>query len=162
MHHAYRSGLLEHVLKIMEVGAFLAERYGARRDLVLAGALLHDLGKLDELTYDVAVEYSVAGNLVGHVVLGAMMVRDAAGELPGFPPDLSLELQHLVLSHHGEKELGSPVVPATVEAFILAAADDFDARMHQIRRHLAEDESDGPFTTYHRNLERVLLKPHGS
>jgi 3'-5' exoribonuclease len=162
VHHAYRSGLLEHILKIMEVGVFLADAYDARRDLVVAGALLHDIGKLEELTYDVAVDYSVAGNLVGHIAIGVMMVRDAIRELPDFPPELAIELQHLVLSHHGSKELGSPVVPATIEALVLSAADDFDAKMHQVRRHLAEDDTDGPFTTYHRNLERVFLKPHGS
>jgi 3'-5' exoribonuclease len=90
------------------------------------------------------------------------MVRDAIRDIPGFPPGLALELEHLVLSHHGAKDLGSPVVPMTVEAFILAAADDLDARLHQIRRHLADDDSEGPFTTYHRKLERVLLKPTSS
>jgi 3'-5' exoribonuclease len=159
VHHAYRSGLLEHILKIMDVGVFLAGAYGARRDLVIAGALLHDLGKLEELTYDVSVDYSLAGNLIGHIVLGAGMVRDAVREVPGFPAELALELQHVVLSHHGEKELGSPVVPATIEALIVAAADDFDAKMHQVCRHLAEDDSDSRFTTYHRYLERVFLKP---
>jgi 3'-5' exoribonuclease len=161
VHHAYRSGLLEHILKIMEIGVFLADAYGARRDLVIAGALLHDIGKLQELTYDVATDYSLAGNLVGHIVLGAGMVRDEVRELPGFPEDLALEIQHLILSHHGAKELGSPVVPSTVEALILSAADDFDAKMHQVRRHLADDDSDGRFTTYHRHLERVFLKPQG-
>jgi 3'-5' exoribonuclease len=162
VHHAYRSGLLEHILKIMEVGAFLADAYGARRDLVLAGALVHDLGKLEELTYDVAVDYSLVGNLLGHIVIGAGMVRDAAREIPGFPEELAVELQHLVLSHHGAKELGSPVLPATIEALILSAADDFDAKMHQVRRHLDDDETDGRFTAYHRHLERVFLKPQGS
>jgi 3'-5' exoribonuclease len=162
VHHAYRSGLLEHILKIMDVAVFLAETYGARRDLVIAGALLHDLGKLEELTYDVAIDYSVAGNLVGHIVLGSAMLREAVRELGNVPPDLALELEHLILSHHGARELGSPVVPVTIEAFILSAADDFDAKMHQIRRHLADDDSDGPFTTFHRNLARVFLKPQGS
>ena len=162
MHHAYRSGLLEHILKIMEIGVFLAEAYNARRDLVVAGALLHDLGKLEELTYDVAVDYSLAGNLIGHIVLGAGMVRDAVRDIPGFPEELALEIQHLVLSHHGAKELGSPVVPVTIEALILAAADDFDAKMHQVRRHLADDDSAGRFTAYHRSLERAFLKPRPS
>jgi 3'-5' exoribonuclease len=162
MHHAYRSGLLEHILKIMEIGVFLADAYHARRDLVIAGALLHDLGKLEELTYEVAVDYSLSGNLIGHIVLGVEMARDAIRDQPDFPPDLALELQHLILSHHGSKELGSPVVPATVEALILSAADDFDAKMNQVHRHLADDDSQGRFTTYHRNLERVFLKPQGS
>ncbi len=159
VHHAYRGGLLEHILKIMEIGSLLADAYGARRDLVIAGALLHDIGKLRELDYDVAVDYSVEGNLLGHIFIGAAMVRDAAAQIPNFPPDLALELEHLVLSHHGAKELGSPVVPMTVEAFILAASDDLDAKLHQVRRHLSDDETEGRFTAYHRHLERVLLKP---
>jgi 3'-5' exoribonuclease len=159
IHHAYRSGLLEHVLKIMEIGGLIADAYGARRDLVVAGALLHDLGKLEELDYRIAIEYSLEGNLLGHIVIGARMVREAISRLPGFPPELASELEHLVLSHHGAKERGSPVEPMTAEAFILAAADEMDARLHQVRRHLADDMSDSRFTTRHRYLDRVLLKP---
>ena len=159
IHHAYRSGLLEHVLKLMEIGTYLADAYGARRDLVVAGALLHDIGKLEELEYRIAIDYSLEGNLVGHIVLGVRMLRDAIRQLPGFPPELATELEHLVLSHHGAKERGSPVSPMTVEAFILAAADEIDARLHQVRRHVADDTGDGRFTTYHRHLDRVLLKP---
>jgi len=159
VHHAYRGGLIEHVLKIMDVAVFLAEAYGLRRDLVIAGALLHDIGKLQELTYDVAIDYSLEGNLVGHIVIGVGMVKDLVREMPDFPAELALELEHLILSHHGSKELGSPVKPMTPEAFVLAAADDFDAKLHQVRRHLADDASDGRFTSYHRYLERVLLKP---
>jgi 3'-5' exoribonuclease len=159
IHHAYRGGLLEHVLKIMEVVSFLADTYGARRDLVVTGALLHDLGKLIELDYDVAVDYSLEGNLLGHIPIGAGIVRDLARDIPGFPPELLVELQHLVLSHHGAKDLGSPVTPMTAEAFILAAADDLDATLHQVRRHIAADDTKSRFTTYNRNLERVLLKP---
>ncbi|MCC7008229.1 MAG: HD domain-containing protein [Acidobacteria bacterium] len=159
MHHAYRGGLLEHVLKIAEVGALLADSYGARRDLVIAGAIVHDIGKLDELTYAGTIEYSLAGNLVGHIVMGAAMVREEIRSMPEFPPELALEIEHLILSHHGAKELGSPVVPLTVEALILSAVDDFDATMQQVRQHLSSDDGDGRFTSYHRNLERVLLKP---
>lgn len=159
MHHAYRSGLLEHLLKIMEIGLGLADAYGARRDLVIAGALLHDIGKLRELTYDVAANYSLEGNLIGHIVIGVGMVRDAIRAIPDFPHELELEIEHLILSHHGERELGSPVLPVTIEALILAAADDFDAKMNQVRRHIADDDSDGRFTSYHRNLERSFLKP---
>jgi len=159
VHHAYRGGLLEHVLKIMEISTFLADRYNARRDLVIAGALLHDIGKLEELTYDITIGYSVPGNLIGHISIGASMLRDAVAREPGFPRDLAIELEHLILSHHGAKELGSPVVPMTVEAFILAAADDLDAKLHQVRRLVADDDSDGPFTAYSRRLERVIFKP---
>lgn len=159
VHHAYRSGLLEHILKIIEVAVALAGAYGARHDLVVAGAILHDIGKLEELSYGVITEYSVEGNLVGHIAIGVGMLRDAVRDLPDFPHDLQVELEHLILSHHGAKELGSPVEPMTVEAFILAAADDLDARIHQVRRHLADDDSDGRFTTYHPRLKRVLFKP---
>ena len=159
VHHAYRSGLLEHVLKIIEVGSFLAERYAARRDLVVAGAILHDIGKLQELSYHVTTEYSVEGNLIGHIAIGVGMVRDAIRQMPDFPPTLSIELEHLILSHHGSREMGSPVSPMTIEAFILSAADDLDAKIQQVRRHIADDSSDGPFTSYHRRLERVFLKP---
>jgi len=159
VHHAYRSGLLEHLLKIMEIAVFLADAYGARRDLVIAGALLHDIGKLRELSYDVAIDYSLEGNLIGHIVIGAGMARDAIRAIPDFPPELAAEVEHLILSHHGAKDLGSPVVPMSVEAMILAASDDLDAKLHQARRHIADDDSEGRFTTYHRHLARVLLKP---
>lgn len=158
VHHAYRSGLLEHVLQIMQIGGFLARLYEAREDLVVAGALLHDIGKLKELTYDVATGYSVEGNLVGHIAIGVGMLRDALRNHPDVPRPLQVELEHLILSHHGARELGSPVEPMTVEAFILAAADDLDAKLHQVRRHIADDDGDGPFTSYHRYLERTLYK----
>jgi len=161
VHHAYRGGLLEHVLQMTRVGISLAQLYGADTNLVLAGALLHDIGKLEELDYECVAEYSTAGNLLGHITLGAQIVRDLARTIEGFPDTLRVQIEHLVLSHHGSKEFGSPVEPMTVEAFILAAIDDLDAKIHQVRRHVAEDEGDGDFTAYHRRLNRVLFKPSG-
>jgi 3'-5' exoribonuclease len=159
VHHAYRSGLLEHVLQVMHVADRLAEIYGANRDLVAAGAFLHDIGKLYELSYEVATSYSVEGNLVGHITIGVRMLREAVQALPDFPPDLEMQLAHMILSHHGALELGSPVKPMTVEAFILATADDLDAKLQQVKRHIADDDTEGPFTAYHRYLERALFKP---
>ena len=159
VHHAYRGGLLEHVLKIIDSVVFLADAYGANRDLLVAGAILDDIGKLEELSYGVTTDYSVEGNLLGHITIGAGMVRDMTREIPDFPHDLSVQIEHLILSHHGQKAMGSPVEPMTVEAFILAAVDDLDARIHQVRKHIEADDSDGPFTAYHRRLERVLYKP---
>jgi 3'-5' exoribonuclease len=159
VHHAYRSGLLEHILKIMEVVVDLAKIYQADRDLLIAGALLHDIGKLHELSYDLTTDYSVEGNLVGHITIGAGMVRDAIREDPEFPADLAVQIEHLVLSHHGALDLGSPVKPMTAEAFLLSAADDLDAKLHQVRRAINDDENTGPFTSYQRHLERVLFKP---
>jgi 3'-5' exoribonuclease len=162
IHHAYRSGLLEHILQIMKVSLFLADEYGARRDLLIAGALLHDIGKLRELSYDTATDYTVEGNLVGHIVIGVGMLQDAVREQPGVPEELVTELEHMILSHHGALELGSPVLPKTLEAFLLAAVDDLDAKLHQIRQHLEDDDSPGRFTSMHRWLDRSLLKPPAS
>jgi 3'-5' exoribonuclease len=161
VHHAYRGGLLEHVLKLAEVSEAMALAYGADRDLLLAGAVLHDLGKIDELSYDGVTSYSRRGNLLGHITIGVGMVRDAAREIDGFPEEMRTRLEHLVVAHHGERELGSPVEPMTEEAFILSAIDDLDATLHQFRRHVHDDRGEGEFTAYHPRLRRVLLKPSG-
>jgi len=159
VHHAYRGGLLEHLLKIIEVGTFIAEAYRADRDMIIAGAVLHDLGKTEELTYEGATGYSVAGNLVGHIAIGFGMLRDAIRQDPSFPDDLRLALEHIVLSHHGARENGSPVLPLTLEAFIFASVDDLDAKMFQFHKLIAEDDGEGPFTQYSKRLDRMLFKP---
>jgi 3'-5' exoribonuclease len=159
VHHAYRAGLLEHVVKLAEVGELLARAYDADADLLLAAAVLHDLGKLVELTYDGATSYSTRGNLIGHITIGVEMMRDAARQIDGFPADLQVRIEHLIVSHHGAREHGSPVEPMSVEAFIFSAMDDLDATLHQVRRHVQDDRRDGDFTAYHPRLGRVLLKP---
>jgi 3'-5' exoribonuclease len=126
---------------------------------VVAGAVLHDIGKIEELSYDGVTTYSRRGNLLGHITIGVQIVRDAAAAIPDFPEPLRTRIEHLVVSHHGERELGSPVEPMTEEAFILSAIDDLDARLHQFRRHVREDASAGEFTAYHPRFKRVLLKP---
>lgn len=161
VHHAYRGGLLEHVLQLAKVGNALATAYGADADLLLAGAVLHDIGKLDELRYDGVTSYSRDGNLLGHITIGVLIVREAAAALPGFPDALRVRIEHLVVSHHGARELGSPVEPMSEEAFILSAIDDLDARLHQVRRHIANDTGEGDLTAYHPRLGRALLKPSG-
>lgn len=157
VHHAYRSGFLEHVLSVARSALMLGTSYGANQDLLAAGALLHDIGKLEELTYDRSTTYSRDGNLVGHVTLGAMMVRAAIGNIPEFPDVLRAQLEHLIVSHHGHKEFGAPVEPMTIEAMILSAADDLDAKINQVRQALAED-GEGEFTAYHPRLGRVLWR----
>lgn len=159
VHHAYRGGLLEHLLKIMEVGTLIADAYHVDRDMIIAGAVLHDLGKTEELTYEGATGYSIAGNLVGHIAIGLGMLRDAIRQDPSFPDDLRLALEHIVLSHHGARENGSPVLPLTLEAFIFATVDDLDAKMFQFRKHIADDDGEGPFTQFSKRLDRVLFKP---
>lgn len=159
VHHAYRGGLLEHVLTLAEVGGALAATYGADPDLLLAGAVLHDIGKLDELHYDGVTSYSRDGNLLGHITIGVLIVRQACRAIEGFPDGLRVRIEHLVVSHHGARELGSPVEPMSAEAFILSAIDDLDARLHQVRRHIETDSGEGELTRYHPRLERALLKP---
>ena len=158
VHHAYRGGFLEHVLKVAATARFLASAYGANVDLVIAGALLHDIGKLDELEHDVYTRYSRDGNLIGHITLGVMAVHETCADIAGFPDDLRSHIEHLVVSHHGSQEFGSPVEPMTVEAFILSMADDLDAKIHQVRHASASDASDGEFTGYQPRLGRVLWK----
>jgi 3'-5' exoribonuclease len=161
VHHAYRSGLLEHLLKVAEVGVAVAAAYGADRDYVIAGAILHDIGKLEELEYDLATSYSLEGNLLGHITIGVRMLNESAAKIDGFPRDVLARLAHLIVSHHGSRDLGSPAEPMTAEAFILSAVDDLDATLHQVRRHLSESSGDERFSAYHPRLGRVLLKPSG-
>ncbi|MEW5984952.1 MAG: HD domain-containing protein [Acidobacteriota bacterium] len=161
VHHAYRGGFLEHILQMVRVSELLGEAYRADRDIVIAGAILHDIGKLEELHYDLATSYSREGNLLGHITLGWGIVRDAARTIPGFPEDLLAHIQHIVLSHHGSTELGSPVEPMTVEAFILSMADDLDSKIHQVRAAITEDQGEGEFTQYQPRLGRVLYKGPG-
>jgi 3'-5' exoribonuclease len=158
MHHAYRGGLLEHVLSMAEAGRMLASLYGARADLVVAGAILHDIGKLQELHYDAGTTYTRDGNLIGHITLGAMAVAEACRGIAGFPDELRAELLHLIVSHHGARERGSPIEPASLEACILAAVDDLDARVNQVKRAIADDVSDGEFTAYDTRLGRSIWK----
>jgi 3'-5' exoribonuclease len=158
IHHAYRGGLLEHVITMAGAGRALARIYGAREDLLVAGALIHDIGKLQELAYDNgAISYTRDGNLIGHIALGLVLVRETAKGINGFPDDLRAELEHLVVSHHGARDRGSPVEPKSVEAFILAAVDDLDARLHQVRRATGDGDA-AEFTAWHKRLGRVLYR----
>jgi 3'-5' exoribonuclease len=158
VHHAYRGGFLEHILTMAEAGRTLATLYGANADLVVAGALLHDIGKLRELEYDTATTYTREGNLIGHVTLGSIMVNDACRAIPGFPDALRDEVLHLIVSHHGEREHGAPVEPLSVEAYILSSVDALDATINQVRRAIRGDDSALEFTSYQPRLGRVLWK----
>jgi len=159
IHHAYRGGFLEHITKMAEVGALLSQCYGANRDLVLAGVVLHDIGKLQELAYEGGTgSYTRDGNMVGHIALGLMLVREAINGMTDFPVELRAQVEHLVASHHGTREYGSPVEPKSIEAFILSSVDELDAKINQVRRAIAEDPSSDEFTAWHKRLGRVLYK----
>ena len=135
IHHAYRGGLLEHVVSMAELAVRVADHYpDIDRELVLLGVLYHDLGKLRELGAMPANDYTLEGRLVGHVVMGRDLLRERCAAIADFPAELRLLLEHLVLSHQGLREYGSPVEPMTAEAFVLHFIDDLDSKLNQLRR----------------------------
>lgn len=159
IHHAYRGGFLDHITKMAEVGRLVARAYGADEDLVFAGVVLHDIGKLQELAYEGgAGSYTRDGNMVGHIALGLILVREAINSIQGFPTDLRARVEHLIASHHGTREYGSPVEPKSIEAFILASVDDLDAKVNQVRRAISEVGGTDEFTAWNKRLGRVLYK----
>lgn len=162
VHHNYMGGLLEHVESVMEIALSFCMQYpAADAELVTAGALLHDIGKLCELGEAPLCEYSDKGQLLGHIPMGYLMVHEAVRQIPGFPEETEIQLEHMILSHHGELEYGSPKVPMTIEAMILHLADYSDTKLKQVDEAIREDKENGHWTAYHRNLGRNLYKSDG-
>lgn len=156
MHHAYRGGLLEHVVSMLELAIKVCEHYtDLDRDLVLVGVLFHDLGKLRELGAMPVNDYTLEGRLIGHIVIGRDLLRDQCAAIEGFPEDLQLLLEHMVLSHQGKKEFSSPVEPMTPEALVLHFVDDLDSKINQLR---ASREA-SPGMLFHRGLGRYVYLP---
>ncbi len=157
-HGAYVGGLIEHTLKVARICDTASSFYpSARRDLLVAGALLHDIGKVEEISIHGFFDYTPRGRLLGHVVLGAMMVDEAIRKLGEFPERLRDELLHLVLSHHGELEAGSPVVPKTLEAIVLHHADMLDAQAGGVQHIIERDlPTKGEFSEYVKLLGRFI------
>jgi len=159
MHHAFLGGLLEHTLSVAAMAERACDHYGEmNRDLVLAGVLLHDLGKTEELTYQRSIGYSDAGNLIGHITMEAEWISRAAFAMPGFPEELRLQILHIVLSHHGRLDYGSPVLPKTPEALLVHYLDDLDGKLEAMFRGIAEDSGEGSWTPYSRSMDRMIYK----
>ncbi|MBI2822539.1 MAG: HD domain-containing protein [Acidobacteria bacterium] len=159
IHHGYRGGFLEHVLSVTESCAYVAGRYpDVDKDLLIAGGILHDIGKLQELTAAPAVEYTMEGRLIGHIILGRDLVRAEAARIPNFPERTLLLIEHLIVSHHGDYDLGSPKRPKILEALILHYLDDMDAKVNHFQTAIHAHRGPGPFTGYDRILGRVLCK----
>ncbi len=158
-HHPYLGGLLEHTWTMARHALASLTIYPyLNGSLVLAGAMLHDLGKIKELANPLAPQITVPGALLGHIVLGWEMVREEARALDLADSPLLVELEHIILSHHGSLEFGSPIPPKTPEALLVSLLDDLDAKLKMMDQHLKGDTGDSLFTTYHRALQRDLYK----
>lgn len=160
IHHAYLGGLLEHVLSLCGLCRLAVQHYKTLDlDLLVAGAILHDIGKIYELTYDRSFGYTSDGQLLGHIMIGVRLIEAKLARMPDFPPRLRTLVEHLVLSHHGSLEFGSPKLPMFPEALLLHYIDDLDAKMECMRALVENDRQvDGEFTPYNTQLERVVLK----
>jgi len=159
MHHVYLGGLLEHSLSVARLAVDVAKRYpNIDRDLLICGALLHDIGKVDELRYARSFDYSDAGKLLGHIVLGVEMVEKKICSLDSFPPMKATLIKHLLLSHHGQYDYGSPKRPKTLEAVVLNFLDDMDSKIIGVQAHIDKDQKgDSGWTGYHRLYDRYFF-----
>jgi 3'-5' exoribonuclease len=164
-HHAYIGGLLEHVVTLLDAAERLLPIYPELdRDLLLAGIFLHDIGKVRELSFDRAFAYSDEGQLVGHIVIGVEMLNEKVVRVPdltgeAFPTELLLRLKHMILSHHGTYEFGSPRLPMTTEAVALHYLDNFDAKVHSFSRDIRDDRNQtSAWTPFNQAMQRRLYK----
>jgi 3'-5' exoribonuclease len=162
MHHAYLGGLLEHMVSLIGLSRAVAAHYPELdADLLLSGVVLHDVGKIDELRYGRGIDYSTQGRLLGHIMIGTALVRDKIKAIPEFPPALAVLVEHLILSHHGSHEFGSPSLPQTREAIALHFLDDVDSKMAGMRATLesaAEVGGTSEWTERNPSLRRNLLR----
>src|SRR6266487_3549455 len=159
LHHAYIGGLLDHVVSLFRSCDLLCKNYPQiNRDLLLTGAFLHDIGKIHELAFTRSFSYTSRGQLLGHMVIELEMLQAKIADIPGFPDELKTLLEHLIISHHGQYEFGSPKLPMFPEALMLHYLDDLDSKMESMRAHFErEAESDSNWTSYNPSLGRVLL-----
>ncbi|HEX5483977.1 MAG TPA: HD domain-containing protein [Terriglobia bacterium] len=163
LHHAFLGGLLEHVNSLWRLADKLCDHYPwIDRSLVLAGIVLHDVGKIEELRFDRAFRYSTRGQLLGHIVIALGIVREKMGAIPDFPPSLRDRIEHMILSHHGKLEFGSPKEPMFAEALLVHYLDELDSKLESIRAQYETDKDrTGEWTGRNRSLSRELLKPDG-
>jgi len=159
LHHAYIGGLLDHVVSLFNSCDLVSRNYPQiNRDLLMSGAFFHDIGKIHELTYNRSFSYSTRGQLLGHMIIELEMLQEKLEALPAFPPELKTLLEHMIISHHGEYEFGSPKLPMFPEALMLHYLDDLDSKMESMRAHFErESELESPWTSYNGSLGRPLL-----
>lgn len=159
MHHPYLGGLLEHSLSLVKLCRKVGEHYdGIDVDLLQTGAVLHDFGKIDELAYERGFSYTNDGQMIGHLVMETMMVAEHIKQIPDFPDDLRRHLLHMLLAHHGKLEYGSPKLPLTPEALMLAYLDDLDSKVEAMQRLIAEPQTEGDWTRISPMFERPIYR----
>ncbi len=159
MHHAYLGGLLEHAVGLCDLAKRVAAHYPELDlDLLLAAAILHDVGKLDELCYDRAIGYTTEGQLLGHIVMELETITKAIDAIEGFPANLKTVVQHLLISHHGQYEFGSPKLPMIREAMVFHYLDDLDSKLAAVRAALALDSGEEEWSAYSGALGRKFLR----
>ncbi len=158
LHHAFIGGLLDHVLSLFRLCDLASRNYPAMidRDLLMAGAFLHDIGKVHELSFARTFAYTTRGQLLGHMIIELEMLHEKIAQVPGFPAEYKTLLEHLIISHHGKYEFGSPKMPMFPEALMLHYLDDLDSKMESMRAHF-EREPEAEWTSYNPSLERPLL-----
>ena len=159
LHHAYIGGLLDHVVSLFRSCDLMCQNYPqVNRDLLLTGAFLHDIGKIQELTYNRAFTYTTRGQLLGHMIIELELLQAKLAALPDFPAELKTLLEHMIISHHGQYDFGSPKLPMFPEALMLHYLDDLDSKMEAMRAHFEREAMvDGPWTSYNASLGRPLL-----
>jgi 3'-5' exoribonuclease len=158
LHHAYIGGLLDHVVSLFRLCDLACRNYPGMidRELLITGAFLHDIGKLHELSFARTFAYTTRGQLLGHMIIELEMLHEKIVQVPGFPDEYKTLLEHLIISHHGKYEFGSPKMPMFPEALMLHYLDDLDSKMEGMRAHF-EREPGSEWTSYNANLERPLL-----
>jgi len=161
LHHAYIGGLLDHVVSLFRSCDLTCRNYPqVNRDLLLTGAFLHDIGKIHELTFKRSFSYTTKGQLLGHMIIELEMLQAKLASLPGFPDELKTMVEHLIISHHGQYEFGSPKLPMFPEALMLHYLDDLDSKMEAMRAQFEREAiTEGPWTSYNPSLGRPLLNP---
>ena len=159
VHHSFMGGLVEHTLGVVKMCDFMAGSYPfLNRDLLITGALFHDIGKVEELSDFPENDYTDDGQLLGHIFIGAEMIGARIRMIPNFPHKLSSQLRHCILSHHGELEYGSPKKPATAEALALSFADNTDAKMQTVREVLENGDEKTEWLGYNRFFETNIRR----
>ena len=157
MHHSFFGGLIEHTASVTQICDFLSTRYKyVNRDLLISTAMLHDLGKIFELSAFPDNDYTDDGQLLGHIVICSELISREADKIPDFPARLKTLIQHSILAHHGEHEYGSPKQPKTIEAFILHCADNMDAKVKMFEEALAEEGLKGKWSGYVKSMSRNI------